>query len=101
MEIEQYSDLGSQLKGKPGSRHSCILSILSTNRHAAFQDTNLPFSPSDCRVKIRVFWCPLPESFAFKKRDQICTIDVFPQNVACILKNLLDLTPAKNLSYAD
>ena len=59
IQIEQYLNLGIQLKPKiHGSYNSCILSILSTDRYAASRGTNPLPSPFDCRIKMKYIWRP-------------------------------------------
>ena len=54
IQIEQYLNLGIQLKPKiHGSYNSCILSILSTDRYAASRGTNPLPSLFDCRIKMK------------------------------------------------
>ena len=54
IQIEQYLNLGIQLKPKiHESYNSCILSILSTDRYAASRGTNPLPSLFDCRIKMK------------------------------------------------
>ena len=50
VQIEQYLALEIQLERRLGNRNSCSL---SKDRYAAYQGTNLPPSPFDCRVNMK------------------------------------------------
>lgn len=63
--MNQFSSI--QLKRKIGRRNSCILSILTTDRHAASRGTNLLFSPFDCRGNFKYCGGLLLERLAFKR----------------------------------
>ena len=56
-----------QLKRKIGRHNSCILSILTTDRHAASRGTNLLSSPFDCRGNFKYCGGLLLERLAFKR----------------------------------
>ena len=84
IQIEQSVDPKIQLKRKLRSHNSCILSIPSTDRHAASRGTNLPSSLFDfIIVNIKYFIITLPCNneifwrFTLKKKDQMFLIYVF------------------------
>ena len=71
---------------------------MSSDCQAASRDTNLPSSPFECRITIVKYCDRFQPAW---KWDQILLIDVYPQIVACKLKNLSDFTPDINFSSSE